>query len=318
MKDKTSIGISDLLRQFIEALVEDVVVEGKPFDDKKKKYLQRYSQEEGMDYAALEKNLTDFFEVMEEWKQHGLKSSELMAKMLAKDCYISESEMEKLFSTPSKAKNQNMLNGHEYVDLGLPSGTLWATCNVGATKPEEYGGFYAWGDTHPQLPYSACNLQTYKFYKGKDYSFHDIRGNDCIKYTSIDGDGLLILEACDDAATSNWGNGWRMPTIEEWEELQDNTSNKWTIQNGVVGMLFTASNGNSLFLPAGGDCGCGDWNSEGSFGYYWSSSLREDFPNLAWNFYVHREELGTSSTGQGRFYCLSVRPVCVLSKKLNQ
>ena len=164
MEDKTTIGISDAFREFIEALVEEVVLEGKPFEEQEN-WLYRYSKAEGRDYNTLLDNIIEFFVVMEEWKQHRSKSSELMAKMLAKECYISESEMEKLFSTPSKAKNQNMLNGHEYVDLGLPSGTLWATCNLGATKPEEYGDYFAWGETCPK---SVYNDDSYKYFDGLD------------------------------------------------------------------------------------------------------------------------------------------------------
>ena len=126
---------------------------------------------------------------------------------------------------------------HEYVDLGLPSGTLWATCNVGANAPEEYGDYFAWGETAPKDVY---NWSTYQYYDGSNLA----------KYTGSDGLTTLLPE--DDAATTNWGNEWRMPTKEEWQELLDNTTNKWTTQNGVNGRLFTGSNGNSLFLPAVG------------------------------------------------------------------
>lgn len=103
MQDRTTIDTSDAFREFIAALVEEVVLEGKPFDDKKKKYLQRYSQEEGMDYAALEKNLTDFFEVMEEWKRLKSKSSERLAKLIANDCYLSKEEVEKLLDGSARS-----------------------------------------------------------------------------------------------------------------------------------------------------------------------------------------------------------------------
>ena len=124
---------------------------------------------------------------------------------------------------------------HEYVDLGLPSGLLWATCNVGANAPEEYGDYFAWGEIVPKDVY---NWSTYQYYDGSNLA----------KYTG--SDGLTTLLPGDDAATTNWSNGWRMPTKEEWQELLDNTTNKWTTQNGVNGRLFTGSNGNSLFLPA--------------------------------------------------------------------
>ena len=137
---------------------------------------------------------------------------------------------------------------HDYVDLGLPSGMLWATCNVGANAPEDNGDYFAWGETQPKDVY---NWDTYQYCMGSyntltkyctrsDYGFNGFTDN------------LTILLPEDDAATANWGNGWRMPTIEEWQELYQNTTHTWTTQNGVNGRLFTASNGSSLFLPAAG------------------------------------------------------------------
>ena len=162
---------------------------------------------------------------------------------------------------------------HEYVDLGLPSGTLWATCNVGANSPEEYGDYFAWGETQPKDVY---NWSTYQYYE-------------------------------DDAAATNWGNEWRMPAKEEWQELLDNTTNKWTTQNGVNGRLFTGSNGNSLFLPATGFRWDDDLNYAGSYGYYWSSSLDTDSQNDAWLFDLYSDYYGMYSLYRG--YGLSVRAV---------
>ncbi len=158
---------------------------------------------------------------------------------------------------------------HDYVDLGLPSGTLWATCNVGANAFEKYGDYFAWGETAPKDVYS---WSTYQYYDG---------GN-LVKYTGSDGLTTLLPE--DDAATANWGNGWRMPTKEEWQELYQNTTNTWTTQNGVNGRLFTAPNGNSLFLPAAGYRWFSDLYYVGSDGSYWSSSLGTDDPYGAWYF----------------------------------
>ena len=162
---------------------------------------------------------------------------------------------------------------HEYVDLGLPSGTLWATCNVGANAPEEYGDYFAWGETAPKDVY---NWSTYQYYEG-------------------------------DAATANWGDEWRMPAKEEWQELLDNTTNKWTTQNGVNGRLFTGSNGNSLFLPAAGFRWDDDLNYVGSYGYFWSSSLDTDSPNDAWLFDLYSDYYGMYSLYRG--YGQSVRAV---------
>ena len=181
---------------------------------------------------------------------------------------------------------------HEYVDLGLPSGTLWATCNVGANAPEEYGDYFAWGETQPKDVY---NWSTYQYYDGSNLA----------KYTG--SDGLTTLLPGDDAATTNWGNGWRMPTKEEWQELLDNTTNKWTTQNGVNGRLFTGSNGNSLFLPAVGFRWDDDLNYVGSYGYYWSSSLNTDGPNDAWLFDLYSDYYGMYSLYRG--YGQAVRAV---------
>ena len=127
---------------------------------------------------------------------------------------------------------------HGYVDLGLPSNTLWATCNVGAASSEEYGDYFAWGETQPKTLY---DWNTYQYYDGSSLT----------KYNESDGLTTLLPE--DDAATANWGDDWRMPTEEEWWELCDNTTITWTTRNGVGGRLFTATNGNSIFLPAGGE-----------------------------------------------------------------
>ncbi len=172
---------------------------------------------------------------------------------------------------------------HEYVDLGLPSGTLWATCNIGATTPEGYGDYFAWGETKAK---SVYNWETYKYAKGyfdvypllTKYCTDDYYGN--IGFV----DNLTLLQPSDDAATANWGSGWRMPTNEEWQELLDNTTNTWTTQNGVNGRLFTATNGNSLFLPAAGYRDDSNLYNSGNDCFCWSSSLSTDHTNGAWSF----------------------------------
>ncbi len=181
---------------------------------------------------------------------------------------------------------------HDYVDLGLPSGTLWATCNVGADNPEDYGDYFAWGETQPK-----------SYYDWGTYQYYD--GNNLTKYTG--SDGLTILLPEDDAATANWGSDWRMPTEEEWQELYNNTTHTWTTQNGVNGRLFTASNGNSLFLPAAGYRGDSSLYYAGSYGGYWSSSLDTDYPGGAWNFYFNSDYYYVD--GNGRYYGQSVRGV---------
>lgn len=157
-------------------------------------------------------------------------------------------------------------NNSGWVVLGLPSGLLWATCNVGADTPEEFGDYFAWGETQPKDEYTWDN---YRF--GSD-QMH------LTKYCSqqeygLDGftDSLTTIKSEDDAAAS-LGDGARTPTREEWQELMDNTTSEWTTQNGVKGIKLTASNGNAIFLPAA-ECKphCHD-----NTGYYWSSSLIPD------------------------------------------
>ncbi len=144
----------------------------------------------------------------------------------------------------------NTYNGHEYVDLGLPSGTLWATCNVGATTPEGCGDLFAWGETTPKSSYTCDN---YKYGNGSwDSGYYDKLTKYCCQAEyGYNGfiDSLTTLEAMDDAATANWGNGWRTPTKEEWMELCEYTTQVGSFQNNVSGMLFTSANGKSIFIP---------------------------------------------------------------------
>ena len=197
-------------------------------------------------------------------------------------------------------------NGHNYVDLGLPSGTLWATCNVGASIPEGYGNYYAWGETTIKDIY---DWNTYKYGHLENYELCLTKYNTCSDYGLVDN--LTMLQADDDAATVNWGNGWQMPTKEQWQELYDNTMSYWTIQNGVNGRLFTTSNGQSLFLPAAGGCE-GELYGTGRYGYYYSNSL-SDYPGRAWILYFLNsgecsvdEDFGTCNY---RFRGSSIRPV---------
>ena len=168
----------------------------------------------------------------------------------------------------------------KYVDLGLPSGLLWAICNVGAETPVEYGDYFAWGETTTKDSY---NWSTYQHCNGSNNTLTKYCNNASYGYNGFTDDLTTPLPE-DDAATANWGDDWRMPTKEEWQELRNNTTCTWTQQNGVNGRLFTASNGNSLFLPAAGYRYWGNPYSAGSSGYYWSSSLKTDGPDYAWLF----------------------------------
>ena len=197
---------------------------------------------------------------------------------------------------------QNLENGYEYVDLGLS--VKWATCNVGATEPEEYGYYFAWGETKPKFNYHYY-WDTYKLCNGKEYSL--TKYNNRRNYGTIDN--KTVLEAADDAATANWGGAWRMPTKAEQDELRENCTWTRTTQNGVNGYRVTSkSNGNSIFLPAAGYRSDSSLNYAGSDGYYWSRSLDTDSPEFA---YCLSFSSGSMGWGNDRRHCgQSVRPVC--------
>ena len=197
--------------------------------------------------------------------------------------YSSASDSFSGFGLQSADSKRGCTGGHAYVDLGLPSGTLWATCNIGATKPEEYGDYYAWGETSTKNVY---NWSTYKYCNG-GYGYDDLtkycHESDYGNYGFTDN--LTELQRGDDPATANWGSDWCMPTKEQWEELLENTTNEWAMQNGVKGRLFTSKkNGKSLFLPAAGCRGGDELGYVGSNGNYWSSSLYTGSPNGACSF----------------------------------
>ena len=197
-------------------------------------------------------------------------------------------------------------NGYGYVDLGLPSGTRWATCNVGASTPTAYGNYFAWGETTPKETY---NWSTYRYCNGSygtltKYCNNSIYGNNGFT------DNLTTLEASDDAATANWGAGWRLPTNAEMNELINNCTVTLTNQNGVNGRLFTGPNGNSIFLPAAGNREDSEFYGAGSGGIYWSSSLITDLPGRAWYLYFNSDDYIMGSNCS-RYLGFTVRPVCV-------
>ena len=192
---------------------------------------------------------------------------------------------------------------HTYVDLGLPSGTLWATCNLGANLPEEYGDYFAWGETQPKDNFSWTN---YQYCMGSFNTLTKYCNNPDIGYNGFTDD-LTTLEPSDDAATANWGDDWRMPTDEEWQELYQNTTVTWTTRNGVNGRLFTASNGNSLFLPAAGYRNESTPEATGIIGDYWTSSLDTDYPSGALSFFFNSSNYYISFCN--RLYGRNVRAV---------
>ena len=169
---------------------------------------------------------------------------------------------------------------HEWVDLGLPSGTLWATMNVGATAPEEYGDYFAWGETAPKEVY---NRNTYMWCNGSS----DTLTKYCTDSTYGTVDNKTELDLEDDAAYVNWGPAWRMPTLEQLQELIDKCTWTWTTKNGVNGQLGIGPSGNTIFLPAAGERWHGSLDSAGSSGIYWSRTLRSDYVYDAYCLYFY-------------------------------
>lgn len=197
-----------------------------------------------------------------------------------------------------------------YVDLGLPSGTLWATCNIGATSPEDYGDYFAWGETEGyDSGKTRFGLDTYKWCKGSNSTMTKYCSNSSYSYEGFTDD-LTELELADDAAYVNWGPAWRMPSIEQFQELINSsyTTSEWTTQNGVYGRKITSlSNGNSIFLPAAGHRRSSSRYDEGSYGYYWSRTLHSDETYSARSLFFFSS--GISAEVDLRYCGLSVRPV---------
>ena len=194
---------------------------------------------------------------------------------------------------------QGTLNGHEWVNLGLPSGTRWATCNVGASSPEGYGNYYAWGEVAPKAIY---DWNYYRYCNGS--------ANTLTKYCNSPTygsngftDTLTVLEACDDVATANWGEGWRMPTSTEMQELFENCTRTWT----SYGLLFVGPNGNSILLPAAGHRYEIELYQVDDNGGYWTSSVGEYAPYAIFGSFSSN---GLYIYDVYRSWGFSVRPVC--------
>ena len=203
---------------------------------------------------------------------------------------IKISDLASVVAAVNVQSNIDLTSGgvYESVDLGLPSGTLWAKYNVGATSETDYGDLFAWGATEP--------------YRLNGTTPIDNTGNYAASYANKIQHELYPNE---DAATVKWGKGWRMPTKAQFEELIANTTDEWTTISGINGRKFTASNGNYIFFPAAGNVNGGSLNNRGSNGNYWSRSFYSSA--YAWR-------LGFGSSGRdvnalSRYGGFSVRPV---------
>ncbi len=185
---------------------------------------------------------------------------------------------------PGLETKSGILNGHKYVDLGLPSGLKWATCNVGASLPEQYGDYYAWGEIDTKSEYTKDNSKTY----GKSMS--DISGN-----------------AMYDVACAKWGGSWRLPTKEEFKELRQKCKWEWTTQNGKKGYKVFGPNGNSIFLPATGYRFGSSLYYAGEYGYCWVSTPYES--DDSYTYYLIFDSSSHDVDWCRRYDGRSVRPV---------
>jgi hypothetical protein len=199
---------------------------------------------------------------------------------------------------------------HDCVDLGLPSGLLWATTNIGSETPEGRGYFFAWGETTPQSD-NEYSWKSYKWCKGTyntltKYSYYSDYGYEGFT------DGKVVLDIEDDAARAIWRNDWRMPTEAEFQELFDKTTAEWTTVNGVLGYKLTSqSNGNSIFLPVTGGIWDGMSMGEETHGFYRTSVLEEitdykkPLSSRVFGFYYKTIDM----TYQSRYCGMCIRPV---------
>lgn len=204
--------------------------------------------------------------------------------------------------TPDKPNNQThgytnkpegKIKGHGYVNLGLPSGVKWATCNIGAEKPDENGAYFAWSETVSKTEYTDKNCRNYN----KDVS-------------ALNSAGIItfenVLTDTYDCASAIWGSSWRMPTKEEFDELVNKCSWKWTSSGGKAGYRVTGPNGKSIFLPAAGYMYGSSSFDVGEAGGYWSATCYQGKHNAYYLVFTNgNRKVDWSSRGFGR----SIRPV---------
>ena len=206
---------------------------------------------------------------------------------------------------------------HEAVDLGLPSGLKWATCNVGATKPEETGYYICWGELEVK---EECGGNNYKWRNSiwgevenkEEFTWCNYKWtNECqVNPTKYVGDPAQTLEPEDDAAHVLWGGSWRMPTENDIKELFTKCSNKFVIQNGVQGLLVTGNNGNTIFLPFVGYKQGTELKKANEQAYWWTSTKTRGYDQQAIYFGSQHDQGRTYVSGRSnRFFGFNIRAV---------
>ena len=207
----------------------------------------------------------------------------------------------------SCAGTSKVKSKHDAVDLGLPSGTLWASCNVGAANPWDYGEYFAWGETTPKAVY---DWPSYKYAKDATSSTSKSFTKYCQDAESgYNGysDKLTVLENIDDAATANWGAEWSTPTMTQWQELHNNCTWTWTTIKNVNGYEVKGKNGKKIFIPAAGSKSGAKSSGVGERGSYWSANIARSLYNASQvgfaSNYAHGQGSNERASGQ------PVRPV---------
>ena len=231
---------------------------------------------------------------------------------------FSESGLDNLYGFTSVPENKVVMkrrtdigtnaNGKAYVDLGLTSGTLWATMNVGATSETDYGSYFQWGDTEDKRD-ADCSWSTYKYCNGSENTLTKYCTNS--SYGTVDNKLTLDLE--DDAARANMGGDWKMPSVALIEELVSETNSEWITNyknSGINGRKFTGPNGNSIFIPASGLRSGSSFFSQGDDGYIWITLVQKyDSNGLAYCLNFDSDSISATNHTNDRCYGLTVRGV---------
>ncbi len=218
---------------------------------------------------------------MQPMKKQRLQTVEEMKDLLADDDWETTVLVNNTSEISDVKQKANIINGHEYVDLGLS--VKWATCNVGAERPSDSGDYFAWGEITPKSEYTEENSVTFNKIM-RDTPVRNMLWRSVKNQRDISGDSRY------DAARANWGGTWRLPTVDEIDEFIEKCECKWTTQDGHNGYLVTGPNGKSIFLPAAGWRSSFSLNDVDEYGSCWSSTPNEDGTHGAYCLYFNSGE----------------------------